>query len=95
MKSYFFNWKTSCFLFVLVGANGANAEIPIEVRTLQTWNLPHPYEGPKNLSENVFTYLMHPPVNDYARENSLEISYSKDDDCLDMFGNIDPMKDVE
>ena len=95
MKNVFINWKTVCLLFCLSGVGVTQAENRIEVRTLQTWNLPHPFEGPKNLTENVFGYLMHPSIDDYARENSLEISYSKDDDCLYILGNSDPMTQIE
>lgn len=94
MKNRLINWTTVCLLFCLSGVGVTQAENRIEVRTLQTWNLPHPFEGPKNLTENVFGYLMHPAIDDYARENSLDISYSKDNDCLYILGNSDPITQI-
>lgn len=89
--SFLISSVVCCFIFVA----GVNAGDKVEIRTLGVWNLPHPFEGPKNLTENIFSQLMHPTVKDYAREKSIVIEYSKEDDCLLIRGAIDDMTAVE
>jgi hypothetical protein len=77
---------------LLLATSAAIAET--EIRTLQSWNLPHPFQGPKSLTENVFALLIHPALRDYAMRHELDISYSKEDDCLIVSGEEASMETV-
>ena len=67
----------------------------VEIRTLQSWNLPHPFQGPKSLTENVFSYLINPTMREYVKTNGLSIQYSKEDDCLVIRGRGENLRLVE
>ncbi|MBL10108.1 MAG: hypothetical protein CL402_06285 [Acidiferrobacteraceae bacterium] len=95
MKNQLMSWTLGVLICGLTMNAVAEAENQVEVRTLQTWNLPHPFEGPKTLTEDVFAYLMHPMLRDYAGENTLDISYSKEDDCLYVLGSGSLIRPVE
>ena len=82
-----------CVGFAIVAVSVANADT--EVRTLQSWNLPHPFQGPKSLTENVFSFLLNPPIRDFARTNQLRVTYSKEDDCLMLSGSEDALRKVK
>ena len=83
-KSKFFR-ALICFWTIVLTWSGSFADT--EIRTLQSWNLPHPYQGPKSLTENVFAFLVNPAVRDFAQKQGMEINYSKEDDCLLVSGN--------
>ena len=82
-----------CVGCAIVAVSVANADT--EVRTLQSWNLPHPFQGPKSLTENVFSFLLNPPIRDFARTNQLRVTYSKEDDCLMLSGSEDSLRKVK
>ncbi|MCP4701934.1 MAG: hypothetical protein GY862_34505 [Gammaproteobacteria bacterium] len=58
----------------------------IEVRTLQMWNVAHPFDGPKNFSEDVLTYLMHPTLESYANKHNVRIEWLEKKDILGLQG---------
>ena len=76
-------------LSVLVAFSPANSDV--EIRTLQAWNLPHPFQGPKSLTEDVFSGLIHPTVRELAKENDLSIQYSKEDEFVILNGDADTL----
>ena len=80
-------------LAVLVVFSPVNSDV--EIRTLQAWNLPHPFQGPKSLTENVFAHLIHPTVREFAKEHNLSIQYSKEDDCLIIHGDADNLNVIK
>ena len=80
-------------LSVLVAFNSANSDV--EIRTLQAWNLPHPFQGPKSLTENIFADLIHPTLRELVKENDLSIQYSKEDDCLILHGDVDSLNVIK
>ena len=86
--------KTKRFFigFAFVVAPLASADT--EVRTLQSWNLPHPFQGPKSLTENVFSFLLNPAVREFARVNQVRVTYSKEDDCLILSGAENALEKV-
>lgn len=80
-------------LLVVVVFNSANSDV--EIRTLQAWNLPHPFQGPKSLTENIFANLIHPTLRELVKENDLSIEYSKEDDCLILHGDVDSLNVIK
>ena len=77
--------STGIVLVLYALLNTVNADT--EIRTLQSWNLPHPFQGPKSLTENIFSNMMHPNLRAFIKKNSITIGYSKEDDCLVLHGN--------